>query len=87
MLMRICIAFSILCASLAFVLNSVAQQSTSFDQIEQRWRDYRQSACAAAFNRFDRGPGGPPFEQECEIRLTRNRLRELNMIYGNLLHL
>ncbi len=63
------------------------QLSSEFDQVEQRWRDYQKSACAAAFHQFHGGTGGPPFEAECEIKLTRNHLRELDLIYGNDLHL
>lgn len=63
------------------------QLSAEFDQVEHVWRQYEEAACTAAFHQFDGGTGGPPFEAECEIKLTRNHLRELNLIYGNDLHL
>jgi hypothetical protein len=63
------------------------QLSAEFDQVEHLWRQYEVAACAAAFHQFDGGTGGPPFEAECEIKLTRNHLRELELIYGNDLHL
>lgn len=58
-----------------------------FDRVEQTWQPYRQTACTAAFHQFSGGSGGPSFEEECELKLTRDHLRELDMIYGAALHL
>jgi uncharacterized protein YecT (DUF1311 family) len=58
-----------------------------FDRVEQSWRQYRETACKAAFHQFDGGTGGPSFEMECELSLTRGHMRELEMIYGEDLHL
>jgi uncharacterized protein YecT (DUF1311 family) len=62
------------------------QHSDEFDHVEQSWREYRKAACTAAFHQFDGGTGGPSFEGECELKLTRDHMRELDMIYGGDLH-
>lgn len=59
-----------------------AQFVAEFDRVEQRWRQYRQTACTAAFHEFDGGTGGASFQMECQLKLTRDHLRELEMIYG-----
>jgi uncharacterized protein YecT (DUF1311 family) len=66
---------------------SPAQQLAAFDKLEASWRQYRDLACQAAWDQFDGGSGAPAFQSECQIRLTRDHLRELDMIYGGLLHL
>ena len=58
-----------------------------FDSVEQIWRQYREKACTAAFHQFSGGTGGPSFEGQCELKLTRDHMRELDMIYGGDLHL
>ncbi len=57
------------------------QLELEFDHVEQSWRQYRDRACTAAFHQFDGGTAGPPFEGECEQKLTRDHMRELAMIY------
>ena len=63
------------------------QSLEEFDRVEQGWRQYRETACKAAFHQFDGGTGGPSFQMECELRLTRGHMRELDMIYGSDLHM
>ena len=63
------------------------QLTAEFDSVEQVWRQYRAAACAAAFHQFSGGTGGPSFEAQCELKLTRAHMRELDMIYGGDLHL
>ena len=63
------------------------QLSTEFNSVEQLWRQYRTAACSAAFHQFGGGTGGPSFEAQCELKLTRDHMRELDMIYGGDLHL
>jgi uncharacterized protein YecT (DUF1311 family) len=58
------------------------QDRAEFDQVEQSWKQYRDLACTAALHQFDGGSGGPSFEMECRLKLTRNHMRELAMIYG-----
>lgn len=53
-----------------------------FDRVEQNWRQYRETACTAAFHQFEGGTGGPSFELQCELTLARSHMRELEMIYG-----
>lgn len=53
-----------------------------FDRVEQSWQKYRETACTAAFHQFDGGTGGPSFELQCEMKLIRDHMRELKMIYG-----
>jgi uncharacterized protein YecT (DUF1311 family) len=64
-----------------------AQFLTEFDQLEESWRRYRGQACTAAFHQFEGGTGGPSFEMQCKLQLTRDHIRELNMIYGEDLHM
>jgi len=63
------------------------QVTEEFDRVEQDWRQYRETARTAAFHQFDGGTGGPSFQMECELRLTRGHMRELDMIYGSDLHM
>jgi uncharacterized protein YecT (DUF1311 family) len=58
-----------------------------FDRVEQSWRQYRDTACKAAFDQFEGGTGGPSFELQCRLKLTRNHMRELDFVYGEDLHL
>ncbi len=58
-----------------------------FERVEQSWEQYREVACSAAFHQFGGGTGGPSFQLECKVKLTRDHMRELNMIYGGELHL
>jgi uncharacterized protein YecT (DUF1311 family) len=63
------------------------QFAAEFDRVEQSWRQYRNTACTAAFHQFNGGTGGPSFEGQCELKLARDHMRELDMIYGSDLHL
>ena len=59
-----------------------AQLSEEFERVEKSWREYRETACTTAFHQFAGGTGGPSFQMECELKLTRDHMRELDMIYG-----
>ena len=63
------------------------QHAAEFEQLEQGWRKYRDTACTAAFHQFDGGTGGPSFEGQCELKLARDHMHELDLIYGGDLHL
>jgi uncharacterized protein YecT (DUF1311 family) len=63
------------------------QHLAEFNRVEQSWQRYTTIACKAAFHQFEGGSGGPSFEEQCELKLTRDHLRELDMIYGEDLHL
>jgi hypothetical protein len=63
------------------------QEVAEFDHIEQLWRAYLDSVATTAFHQFDGGTGGPSFEMEAHLRLTRNHMREIDTLYGVLLHL
>jgi uncharacterized protein YecT (DUF1311 family) len=63
------------------------QHLAEFDRIEESWHHYTTVACKAAFHQFEGGTGGPSFEEQCELKLTRDHIRELDMIYGSDLHL
>jgi uncharacterized protein YecT (DUF1311 family) len=58
-----------------------------FNRVEIAWQQYNTSACTAAFHQFGGGTGGPSFELQCELKLARDHMRELDTIYGNDLHL
>jgi len=59
-----------------------AQLTAEFESVEQIWRQYRDTACTAAFHQFSGGTGGPSFEGQCRLQLARDHMRELRMIYG-----
>ena len=63
-----------------------AQLTGEFDAVEQSWRQYRDTACTAAFHQFGGGTGGPSFQMQCGLRLSRSHMRELDMIYDGKLH-
>lgn len=56
-------------------------------RVETLWQQYSSTACTAAFHQFDGGTGGPSFEGQCNLALTRSHMRELNLIYGGYLRL
>lgn len=62
------------------------QHSEEFERVEKAWREYREAACTAAFHQFEGGTGGPGFQMECRLKLARDHMRELAMIYGEDLH-
>jgi uncharacterized protein YecT (DUF1311 family) len=62
------------------------QLVAEFDRVEEVWERYRESACRAAFHQFAGGTGGPSFEMQCQLKVTRDHMRELDMIYGADLH-
>ncbi len=59
-----------------------AQLTAEFESVERIWGQYRDTACRAAFHQFGGGSGGPSFEMQCRLQLTRDHMRELRMIYG-----
>jgi hypothetical protein len=63
-------------------LQTPEQDRADFEHVEQSWRQYTKLACTAAYHQFDGGSGGPSFEMQCELKLTRDHLQELAMIYG-----
>lgn len=63
------------------------QDAAEFSHLEQLWHSYLDAASAAAFHQFDGGTGGPSFELETHLRLVRNHMRELDMLYGMVLRL
>jgi uncharacterized protein YecT (DUF1311 family) len=58
-----------------------------FNHVEEAWRQYREKACTAAYHQFGGGTGGPSFEGQCELKLARDHMRELDLVYGHDLHL
>jgi hypothetical protein len=65
---------------------SQGQLVAEFDQVEKIWGKYLESACQTAFHQFAGGTGGHSFEMQCRLKLTRDHMRELDMIYGSDLH-
>jgi len=63
------------------------QSAAEFDHLEQLWHSYLDAASTAAFHQFSGGTGGPSFEMESHLRLVRIHMRELEAVYGMLLHL
>lgn len=59
-----------------------AQLTAEFESVTRIWRQYRDTACTAAFHQFGGGTGGPSFELQCRLQLARDHMREMRMIYG-----
>lgn len=63
--------------------DSAASKSLAeLEQMDRKWESYRDAACTAAFHQFEGGSGAPSFEMQCQLELTRDRMRELHLIYG-----
>ena len=58
------------------------QLVAEFDNTEHLWASYRDAQCGAAFHQFDGGSGAPVAEAECEQRLTRAHMRDLDAVYN-----
>jgi hypothetical protein len=85
------------CSGLLLLSISFAQQSAQMPKrvLTPEQKTYRQQEQAhvrlqaegkQVFD-FDGGTGGPSFDLECRLKLTRNHMRELDLIYGEDLHL
>jgi uncharacterized protein YecT (DUF1311 family) len=61
--------------------------AAEFAALEKVWEKFRELACTAALHQFDGGSGASSFQIECELKLTRDHMRELDLIYGSDLHL
>jgi uncharacterized protein YecT (DUF1311 family) len=59
-----------------------AQLTAEFESVERIWRQYRDTACTAAFHQYGGGTLGPIVELECNLRFARNHMRELKSVYG-----
>jgi uncharacterized protein YecT (DUF1311 family) len=70
-----------------FVQRLEQTATNEFDALEKAWQQFRELACTAAFHQFDGGSGESSFQIECELKLTRDHMRELDLIYGSDLHL
>ncbi len=57
------------------------QNVAEFEHVEQVWHSYLDAAATAAFHQFGGGTGGPSFELETRIRLTRDHMEALNDVY------
>jgi uncharacterized protein YecT (DUF1311 family) len=57
------------------------QDTEDFDQMEQRWAAYRGVACMAFGHQWAGGSGKASAEMECNLRLTRAHMRELDYLY------
>ncbi|MGD0667604.1 MAG: lysozyme inhibitor LprI family protein [Bryobacteraceae bacterium] len=63
------------------------QLAADFDRVEEAWHTYLDAACTAAFRQFGGGTGGPSADMECQLRLMRGHMRELDTIYYMRLHM
>lgn len=48
---------------------------------QDRWSEYKDKSCAAAFDFYASGVMRAVMEFVCEIQLTRSRLKDLDIIY------
>ena len=48
---------------------------------QDRWSEYRDKSCSAAFNFYSSGVMRSVMERVCEIQLTRSRMKDLDVIY------
>jgi uncharacterized protein YecT (DUF1311 family) len=58
------------------------QLVAEFDNTERLWASYRDAQCTAAFHQFGGGSGATVAEAECEQRLTRGHMRDLDAVYN-----
>jgi hypothetical protein len=59
------------------------QQRQQLDNVEAAWHDYSKSACDAAYDLYKGGSIAPVIEIDCQQRLLRSHLRDLEALYGN----
>jgi uncharacterized protein YecT (DUF1311 family) len=57
-------------------------QLTTLQNSQKAWVTYEDSAIKAAHASWPNGSGAPGFASEVYLSLVRNRMRELNEIYG-----
>lgn len=62
------------------------EEAAEFDHSEQLWHTYLESATTSARHQFGGGTGAPGFEMETHLRLVRSHMKELDGIYGLILH-
>lgn len=55
-----------------------------FDDAEDAWHGYRQSACHAAGTQYEGGTIRPSIEMSCSLTLTRHHMDELWELYSDL---
>ena len=48
---------------------------------QDRWNEYRDKSCSAAFDFYASGVMRSVMEHVCEIQLTRSRMKDLDVIY------
>ena len=48
---------------------------------QERWAEYRDKSCSAAFDFYSSGVMRAVMEFVCEIQLTRSRMKDLDIIY------
>ena len=48
---------------------------------QDRWSEYRDKSCSAAFDFYASGVMRAVMEFTCEIQLTRSRMKDLDVIY------
>ncbi len=59
------------------------EQLEQFEKVVTAWRDYSKTACAAAYHLYKGGTIAPVMEIDCQQRLLRSHLRELEAVYGD----
>ncbi len=59
--------------------------ATLLTETAEAWGNYRDKACKAAYNQFQGGTGAPVASGQCSVRLTRERVRDLQAAYWMML--
>jgi len=57
----------------------------SLEELEQMHRNleiYRDAVCTAACHQFEGDSGAANSDMQCRLKLARDRMRELHLIYG-----
>jgi len=57
-----------------------------FDRMETQWEGSQKLQCEAALHQYGGGTAAPAAQMGCELRLTREHLDDLDVIYNMLLH-
>ena len=60
------------------------KSKTELRVAQDRWSEYRDKSCSAAFDFYGSGVMRAVMEFACEIQLTRSRMKDLEVIYHSL---
>lgn len=78
--------FDLFYQSLLSIISSNQDSADRLKKAEDQWMQYRQLTCDAIFDFYKPGTIAPSAQMQCEVQLTRSRMRDLEAIYHTPLH-